>query len=427
MTITDRTPADASVEQPGWDGIRALFPLPLGRIHLDTATIGSVPEPVLAELGVADREYARDPRDPYAETVVLQTRATLAAAYGCDPDELALVPSGIDGQARIIAGLDLGAGDEVLTTTHECFTVRAPLAQLRDRHGVVVRALTPPVGPDQTAEEIVELFAAAIGPRTRALVFAAVTLTTGTALPVRELTALAREHDLITVVDGGLLPGVAELDLHELGVDFLSAPGSKYQCGPLGTGIVYIRDRALPSNPAPPSPFWPVVSLAYPLDGGLPPRDGVTATGIAGLVQRSDSADLSRSAALGEAVRLWEWIGRDRIRAHANALAERIAARIAERWGRDALYSPLTDDRLRSPMVSVRPFRDPALMSDPSLFGRLATLLRDEHDVGVGLAGFPVRGKGVPEFAIRLSPHIYTTADEADYAVDALIAATSDL
>ncbi|MGW5686722.1 aminotransferase class V-fold PLP-dependent enzyme [Nonomuraea sp. NPDC003754] len=392
-----------------WPQVRELFTIDPDLIHLNTAGLGSAPRPVLDVIGGADRVYARSPRDPFADTALTDVRESLAGGLGCEADELAVVPSATDANARILAGLDLREGDEIITTDHECYTVRAPLCQLRDRRGVVLRELTPPVGAGQRAEEIVELVRSAITPRTRVLQWAGITLTTGAAFPTAELVELARRHDLITVLDGSQVLGHVPLRLRELGVDFLSASGSRYQCGPMGTGLIYARNRPLPLPV-----FWPIVSLLYPLRDGLPARPH----DLGRLLQQSDSADLSRAQGLRIACELWDRIGRDRIRRHVLELSAHLKERVVHHWGRAALLSPLDDPRLHSGLVAFDPFGGSA---DIGEFVQLKRQLADEHGITVEITRFARPGVRDELPAVRVSPHLYNDVEQIDRAIDTMI------
>ncbi|MEH1014699.1 aminotransferase class V-fold PLP-dependent enzyme [Micromonospora sp. CPCC 206060] len=424
----DTDPAPLT-DPAAWRRVRQLFPLDTGGVYLNTAAVGSVPTEVLDLLGAADREYARNPRDPYADTAVVAARTTLAASYGCAPDEIAITQSATDATTRILHGLDLAPGDEILTTSHECFTVRSPLALLAQRRGVVLRRLDPPVGPAQRAEQIVEMFAAAITDRTRVIQWPAVSLTIGTTFPTRELAELAQRHGLVSVVDGAQVPGQFVLDLHATGVDFLSASGGKYQCGPLGSGFLYARNRVLPEhNPAPLPAFWPVVSLTYPVDGTLPPRSTSREAGydLGALLQQTDSADLSRAAALAAAAQLFDRLGRARVQQYVLGLGEHLKQRVIEHWGPDRLLSPYDDRRLHSSIVAFQPFTDPADLSEFARFMEFETRMQREHGIAVQCVGFAPKEQP-PSFAIRLSPHLYNSREEIDHAVEAMRKVTEGL
>ncbi|BCJ66641.1 aminotransferase class V-fold PLP-dependent enzyme [Polymorphospora rubra] len=418
---------DGSLDDPSVRRrIRELFLLDPSTVHLDTATVGSPPRPVLDELGAADRELARAPRDPYDDSALLDVRTVLAGGYGCAPDEICVAGSAIDANTRVLNGLDLAAGDEVVSTDHECFTIRTPLNALVNRRGVVVRRAVLRVGPDQRAEEIVAAFEAAIGPRTKVLQWPAVSLTTGTVFPSRLLAELAQRHGLVSVVDGAQLAGQLELDLHALGVDFLTGSGAKFQCGPQGTAFVYARNRVLRRhNPLPLPVFWPAPSLAYPAQGGLPPRTGTAepAYDLADLMQRADTVDLSRAAALRLSCQLWDRIGRAEIGRYVRALGDRLRSGIADHFGTSALYNSVEDPRLRCGMVAFTPFRDAAgEPAEMARFGEFAARLRDEYRISVAVTGFAPPDNSGFRFAIRISPHLYNTYDEIDAAVAAMAA-----
>ena len=87
------------------------------------------------------------------------------------------------------------------------------------------------------------LFASAITPRTRALLFSSPTYTTGALLPIRMLAGLAGERGIVSIVDAAHLPGMLHRGFAEMGVDFLAGSGSKWQCGPAGTGILFVRNK----------------------------------------------------------------------------------------------------------------------------------------------------------------------------------------
>ncbi len=411
------------LSEASWDAIRKLFALRDGTTHLNTGTVGAPPHEVLDVHERLSREWAGSLGDIYPPTLYPDYRAAIARDFGIDQDELAICHNSTEAMARIVAGLDFGEGDEVVTTTHECFSVLSNLNLVRDRYGLTVRQVTPPSGPDVRAEEIVELFEAAITPRTKALFFAGVTLFTGTRMPVRELCDLAQRHGLITAMDGALVPGMLDVDLRALGLDFASGSGSKFQCGPLGTGLLYARNKVVPEhNPLPLPRFWPVISTWYPLLGPMPPRTttGVETCNMGDYLQSAGSAGTARAAALAKACEIWNAIGRGRIERHILDLGDYARERVAERFGEDSLYSPSADVRLRSPLVAFKPFRDPADAWNPKKINILVDRLEAEHRIWIRWVEFDVPGSPHLHYAARLCTHLFNTREDVDRAVDAI-------
>jgi selenocysteine lyase/cysteine desulfurase len=330
--------------------------------------------------------------------------------------------------ARIINGLDLHAGDEAIATSHECYSVLSNLNLVRNRYGVSVRVLTPPSGYRVSADEIVALFEQAISPRTKVMAFSAISLWTGTMMPVRRLCELAHRHGLITVIDGALITGMLDWSFRASGADFIACSGSKYQCAPLGTGILYVRNKVFEEfNPLPLPTLWPVISTWYPMVGSPPPRStsSVASDDIGDYLQSAGSANLARGAALAAACAMWDAIGRDRIHRRVMALGDHARERLLERFGEPAMYSPGEDERLRSPLVAFTPFRDPVDAWNVKKISALTDRLAHEHGIWIRWTEFDVPESPHQHYAARLAPHIFNDPDEIDRAV-AVIARVAD-
>lgn len=409
-----------SLRDASWETIRGLFALEPDAVHLNTGTIGAMPHAVLDTNDRVTRAWNGSMRDVYPPGMYTEHRAAIARSFGVDEDEMVICHNATEGVARIINGLDLREGDEVVTTTHECYSVLSNFNLVRNRFGLTIKTVTLPTGYDVRAEEIVDLFEAAITPRTKVLAFAAITLFTGTKLPVRRLCELAQRHGLITVIDGALLPGLVDCDMRELGADFISCSGSKFQCGPLGTGLLYIRNKVYPEyNPLPLPTFWPIISTWYPMLGDTPPRTTtkVASYNIGDYVQSAGSANIARGAALAKACELWDEIGRDRIEQRAMELGDHARARLVETFGEKAVYSPGADPRLRSPLIAFHPFRDPADAWNVNKFMEFVNRLESEHRIWTRWTEFDVRESPHQHFAARICTHIFNNVDEIDGAV----------
>ncbi|MFB6962130.1 aminotransferase class V-fold PLP-dependent enzyme [Streptomyces sp. NPDC056309] len=411
-----------------WDAVRRLFVLDKKVLFMNVGTVGSPPLEVLDTIDRVHREVAVGAVSAYSDFA--DVRAVAARGYGCDPDELVISHNTSDGMSKILAGLALKAGDEILTTNHEHGGGNVPMALARDRHGVVVKRVELPVGNGQRAEDYVELFRRALTSRTKVMVFSAPTYKTGTMLPIPMLAKLAQDHGLISVVDGAHIPGMMAYDFHELGVDFLAGSAAKWQCGPGGTGVLYIRNKVLPRyNPNPLSEFWPVVSSGYPAEGGVPPRSsGATASyDMGSYLQSVGNSSLAIMAGVRSACEVWDRIGRARIQDHVLGLSAYLKELIAERWGVDSLYSPKDDPRLVCGLTSFAPFRDPRDVHDAQKTATLVARLKDEHGIVIRTSDFPVIGSARSHQAVRVSTHLFHQKEDVERIVDALWRLSGDM
>jgi len=67
----------------------------------------------------------------------------------------------------------------------------------------------------------------------------------GAVLPLDEVTAIARRHDVLVIVDAAQAAGQVRPRLYESGVDAYAVSGQKWLCGPGGTGALYVRKDRL--------------------------------------------------------------------------------------------------------------------------------------------------------------------------------------
>jgi selenocysteine lyase/cysteine desulfurase len=214
--------------------LRAEFPVLADLAYLNAGTFGPLPHAaVRASLDVLDRAAAEGRTWPYYDLKAELTerqRAAYAALLGAEPADVGLTTCTSDGIVRVLTGLDLGPGDEVLTAPDEHPGLLGPLGALKVWRGVEVR--TAPFA--QLAE--------AIGPRTRLVACSHVSWVTGSIRPA----ALA-DVDVPVLLDGAQGVGAVEVDVAALGCAFYAGSGQKWLCGPAGTGMLWVdpqwRDR----------------------------------------------------------------------------------------------------------------------------------------------------------------------------------------
>ena len=72
---------------------------------------------------------------------------------------------------------------------------------------------------------------------------------TGCVSPVKEIAEITHARGGLLILDAAQSAGDLDIDMQELGVDVLAAPGNKGLYGPMGTGVLIL------SHPLPVKPF----------------------------------------------------------------------------------------------------------------------------------------------------------------------------
>jgi isopenicillin-N epimerase len=204
-------------------------------VFLNHGSFGACPRPVFDVYQQWQREFEREPVDLFdrrLEEELAGVRAALGEFVGAPADDLALVLNATFGVNAVLRSLQLGPGDEILTTRHEYGGIDLLLDFLSERTGV--RVVRPP-GTDADS-----IWAGATE-RTRVLLVSHITSPTALLLPVEELCRRAGEAGVLSIVDGAHGPGQVPLDLERLGADFYAGNCHKWLCAPKGAGFLYAR------------------------------------------------------------------------------------------------------------------------------------------------------------------------------------------
>jgi len=218
-----------------------------GLIYLNTGSLGPTPRSIFDEVLKAWDDLERNPvAKAYGGTVnklAEKTRDGIAGLIGCVADEVLLTRSTTNAMTIAGLGVDLSRGDRVLTTDVEHEGGSAVWKHLEKRRGIGIdRVVIAP--EDHDIKAIVERFDRAITKQTKVISVSHVITSTGLRMPVREIVALAKSRNILTIVDGAQAVGNIEVDVKAIGCDAYAAPGHKWLMAPKGTGFLYIRKEA---------------------------------------------------------------------------------------------------------------------------------------------------------------------------------------
>ncbi len=172
-----------------------------------------------------------------AERIVANTRQQVAKLVGApDPNSIFFTFNGTDGLNLALHGT-LRPGDHVVTSVVEHNSVLRPLSELRKQKNVDVSYIMADGSGLIDPADV----RAALRPETRMIVLSHASNVTGAILPIAEVGLIARENEVLFLLDAAQTLGHLPIDVTKLGVDLLAGPGHKGLLGPLGTGVLYIR------------------------------------------------------------------------------------------------------------------------------------------------------------------------------------------
>jgi selenocysteine lyase/cysteine desulfurase len=208
-------------------GLRAEYPVLNRLAYLNAGTDGPLPARAVQ---AATQELDREAEDGRAmaqferrSELNGQLRKAYAAALGCRPRELALTTCTSEGIAQVIGGLELGPGDEIVTSDEEHPGLLGALAAARELKGVTVRMAPLPEVAD------------AVDSRTRLVACSHVGWMSGLLAPEQLADIQAP-----VLLDGAQGVGAIPVDVATLGCDAYAGAGQKWLCGPDGTGMLYV-------------------------------------------------------------------------------------------------------------------------------------------------------------------------------------------
>jgi cysteine desulfurase family protein len=309
-------------------------------IYLDNAaTTFPKPEEVHVAMDRFGREEAANPgRGLYrtaikAEERMREARVALARLLGApDPDRLIFALNATDALNLALKGT-LRDGDHAVTSDLEHNSVLRPLHGLARAGRISLTVVRSQDGGLLDPADVAKAMTA----KTRLVALTHASNVLGSLQPIDALGAEVRRRGALFLVDASQTAGVVPIRLSDLPVDLLAFTGHKGLLGPMGTGGLYLGERASDVRPwreggtgfRADSPHHPD-ELPYRLEGGTP-----NVIGIAGLLA---------------GVQVLEARGVDAVLAHERRLLAQLLDGL-QRLPRVRLYGP-RDAALRTGICS---------------------------------------------------------------------------
>ena len=254
------TQPTAAISKIDFDKIRNDFPVldrqvnghPL--VYLDNAASGQMPAYVAERIdNYHRREHANVHRGIHtlsqkATDAFEMTRKKVQEFIGASSIDEIVYTTGTTDSLNLVAnsyGLsNLKKGDEIILSEMEHHANIVPWQMIAQRTGAVIKVIPVLDNGELDLNSYKEL----LGSRTKIVSVIHVSNALGTVNPVKEITALAHEHDAVVVIDGAQSVPHQPIDVQDIDCDFFAFSAHK-MCGPTGFGILYGKKHLLESMP----------------------------------------------------------------------------------------------------------------------------------------------------------------------------------
>ncbi len=371
-----------------WKSVREQFVMPPDLAVLNAANLCPASRPVLEAL---KRESDFVDRDPSGQNRARLTgekeklRTTLAAFLRVTPEEIVITRNTSEANNMVSSGVDLKPGDEVIVFHDNHPSNLTAWQEKSKRFGFTVVEI-PQVNPHPGMEHYFDAYRKAITPKTKLITFTHLTSTVGDLFPAKELCALAREHGVMSLVDGAQSFGLFDVNLADMSPDFYSGSSHKWICGARESGVLYVNARAQKN-------IWPVIYSAYP-----------GAVGISKTIESFGQRDEATMIAFREALEFQMRVGRPAIEKRSRELANQLIKGLSKLPDVKVWTSP--NPSLNAAVVSFLP----GSLNQQ----KLGQALYENDKIGTAGRGGQDRG------GLRASPHFFNSPDEIDRLVGAV-------
>jgi isopenicillin-N epimerase len=386
--VSGRPAAVVAQDEDFWFNIREAFTVDRTLINLNNGGVSPAPRIVqdteiryLEMQNMNPTYYMWRILDPGVETC----RRRLAKSFGCDPEEIAITRNASEALEIVQFGLDLKAGDEVITTNQDYPRMITSWQQRERRDGIVLKQVKFPV-PPPSLDYLAKIIEDAITPKTKVIHICHITNRTGQIFPVKQICQMGRARGIEVIVDGAHAYAQFPFKHADLDCDYYGVSLHKWLLAPIGTGMLYMRKSKIPK-------IWPMMGADESLVNDIRKYEQI------------GTHPASQRNAIAEALNFHESIG-----------VERKAARfryLRARW---------TDPLRQFPNVQLHTSDDPAQSCGIGLVGikgiesaKLVGWLWSKYRIWVTAFVSPGEYEG-----IRVTPNVYTTLEEIDTFVEAM-------
>ena len=252
-TLKHLSPNQIATEENFWLQVRKDYSLKPDYINLESGYYNIIPNPTLNHM-IDHARMVNYEGSYYMRTVQWDQKnamaAKLAKVVGTSAKNLIITRNTTESLDMVIKGMKWKKGDEAVYAKQDYGAMKMMFEQVSRRYGTKNIIVSVPNHPTSD-EEIVRIYQNAITSRTKLLMVCHMVNITGQILPIKKICQMAHKKGVQVMVDGAHSVGHFQFKIDDLECDYYGSSLHKWLAVPLGTGMLYVRDKHIDN-------LWPV-------------------------------------------------------------------------------------------------------------------------------------------------------------------------
>ena len=252
-TLKHLSPNQIATEENFWLQVRKDYSLKPDYINLESGYYNIIPNPTLNHM-IDHARMVNYEGSYYMRTVQWDQKnamaAKLAKVVGTSAKNLIITRNTTESLDMVIKGMKWKKGDEAVYAKQDYGAMKMMFEQVSRRYGTKNIIVSVPNHPTSD-EEIIDLYQNAITSKTKLLMVCHMVNITGQILPIKKICQMAHKKGVQVMVDGAHCVGHFQFKIDDLECDYYGSSLHKWLAVPLGTGMLYVRDKHIDN-------LWPV-------------------------------------------------------------------------------------------------------------------------------------------------------------------------
>ena len=216
-----------------------------GKIYLNNASVSIMPLQsieAMKDFLISYNKMGPDSIDskPFIDEKLRNTRKIISKIINCQPEEVILTQSTTDGINLVANGLTFEKNSNIIIRgfSHEHHANFYPWLRLKNKTKIKNLSI------DKNGFFNFDEFKSLLDKNTKLVAISHALYNTGSILPVEKIGSLLENNSLFFIDTAQTIGCIGNFDVAKTKCDFMSFNGSKWLCGPMGTGLFYCNKKS---------------------------------------------------------------------------------------------------------------------------------------------------------------------------------------